>query len=184
MTRMSLLLLLVLQLESAEIPGYIAKLRSPIADDRVAGLLELSRLKGRHEDLLEPVADALLDEVPEVRGTAALALSRLATELGCKPSKFLSCTVFARVFDKEPVPLAKVRVPYSQAAQQARVVGYVTAQLLIREDGLVSEVEILRGHPLLSDPLLPELHALRYQPARRKGRPVAFVHVLEVYVSP
>ena len=158
----------------------LAGLNSASPETRVETLLALRKVQGAHAELLTPVAAVLTDDVPEVRTAAAYTLAQLAVHLGCKPLDFLACKVFIPVFDSTPVRETKLVLRYPETAEQLRVQGSVVAQFLVLEDGTVSELSLIQGKPILADPVLQELHAQRYKPARRHGRPVPFAYIFEV----
>jgi TonB family protein len=156
-----------------------AALKSPDPEARVATLVALRTLAGPHPDFVEPVANALTDDVPAVRRAAAYTLAQLALGLGCKPTDFLACETFSPLFDDIPIRQTKLELRYPEAAKQARTRGSVVVQFLVNEDGCVAEVTLVRGERILADPVLKTLASQRYKPAKRKGTSVPFVYVFE-----
>jgi outer membrane biosynthesis protein TonB len=57
--------------------------------------------------------------------------------------------------------------------------GAVTVQFLVREDGSVTDLRVIRGEAAFANPVINELRAQRYKPAMRKGRPVLFAYLFE-----
>ena len=157
----------------------VSALSSTSPEVRVAELIALRKLEGTHPELLQPVANALTDDVTEVRTEAAYTLAQLAVRLGCKPMDFAACKVFGPLFDSTPVPEPKLLLRYPEAAKQSRVQGSVFVQFLVLEDGSVSELTLIKGTRVLADPVLKALQAQRYRPAKRNGRPVRFTYVFE-----
>src|SRR6266571_1189174 len=150
-------LLLSIQSTNAD----VAALSSTTPEARVAGLLALRKLEGTHPELLQPVANALTDDVMEVRTAAAYTLAQLAVRLGCKPIDFLACKVFGPLFDNTPVRETKLLLRYPEAAKRSGVQGSVVVQFLVLEDGSVSELALIKGTRMLADPMLKELQAQR-----------------------
>jgi periplasmic protein TonB len=72
-----------------------------------------------------------------------------------------------------PRLLREVRADYSDAARRANVEGEVVMEIVIRRDGSVGEVTILRGLPLdLNDRARLAVKQWKFSPARMKGTPV------------
>ncbi|MBI5516733.1 MAG: TonB family protein [Deltaproteobacteria bacterium] len=80
-----------------------------------------------------------------------------------------------------PVPLGDNRRPeYPAAASRAGVQAVVIARLVIAEDGSVSRVEILRGHPDFDEVVAAALRSWRYRPARSDGRAIAVYQLVRI----
>lgn len=76
--------------------------------------------------------------------------------------------------DQAPDPVHQVRPRYSPALLEHRVSGTVTARLLVRADGSVGTVEIVRDIGFDSGVVAAEaLRQFRFRPALRQGEPVA-----------
>jgi TonB family protein len=72
-----------------------------------------------------------------------------------------------------PRLLREVRADYSDAARRANVEGEVVMEIVIRRDGSVGEVTILRGLPMdLNDRARQAVKQWKFSPARMKGTPV------------
>jgi len=78
------------------------------------------------------------------------------------------------------------RVPpvFPEKAREARVQGTVMIQALIDERGVVREIKVLRGHPLLNDAAIEAVSQWRYAPTTLKGEPVAVLSNVEVFMTP
>jgi TonB family protein len=72
-----------------------------------------------------------------------------------------------------PRLLREVRAQYSDAARRANLEGEVELEIVIRRDGTVGDVKILKGLGLgLNDQAIQAVRQWRFSPARLKGTPV------------
>jgi TonB family protein len=72
-----------------------------------------------------------------------------------------------------PRLLREVRADYSDAARRANIEGEVVMEIVIRRDGSVGEVTILRGLPMdLNERARAAVKQWKFSPARMKGTPV------------
>ena len=76
-----------------------------------------------------------------------------------------------------------VRPVYPELAKQARIQGVVRLQALIGKDGVVEELRLLRGHPLLVKAAMDAVKQWRYEPYRVMGRPVAVATTIDITFS-
>ncbi len=80
-----------------------------------------------------------------------------------------------------PVPLRKVDPRYPPALIRARVEGEVVLFAIIRKDGSVDSIQLVKGiEPELDSNAMQALSRWRFRPAQRKGTPVeleAIVHI-------
>jgi len=87
-----------------------------------------------------------------------------------------------------PVPLHKVDPKYPPALIQARVEGDVVLYAIIRKDGSVDSIQLVRGiEPQLDTNAMEALARWRFRPAERKGAPVeleAIIHIPFRSVAP
>jgi periplasmic protein TonB len=75
-----------------------------------------------------------------------------------------------------PRLLREVRAEYSDAARRANLEGEVVMEIVIRRDGTVGDVKILKGLGLdLNDRATQAVRQWRFAPARLKGTPVDVV---------
>ena len=74
------------------------------------------------------------------------------------------------------VQAAKVRnkVPpvYPEAARQARIEGVVKLRVIIAKDGTIAHMEVVSGHPLLTQAALDAVRQWVYEPTLLEGKPV------------
>lgn len=79
--------------------------------------------------------------------------------------------------DLDQAPQATVRIPpdYPYGARERGVEGYVAVKFLVREDGSVGNVNVLKAKPegLFEDAVRRALPKWRFQPGRIGGNPVA-----------
>lgn len=61
---------------------------------------------------------------------------------------------------------------YTAAAIEAQAQGTILVRCHVAIDGVLSQCKIVRGLPLLDDPVLRRLGSLRLTPAKLEGKPV------------
>jgi len=72
-----------------------------------------------------------------------------------------------------PRLLKEVRADYTEDARQRNIAGDVVLEIVVRRDGTVGDVKILRGLPSgLNDRAVQAVRQWRFAPARRLGAPV------------
>jgi protein TonB len=76
--------------------------------------------------------------------------------------------------------IAQPRTPYPPLARQMRVQGTVRLEALISSDGVVEEVRVLSGPPLLVQAALDSVRRWRYQPTLLSGEPVEVMTIIEL----
>ena len=76
--------------------------------------------------------------------------------------------------------LKRVDPVYPELARRARVSGIVILQVTVDEEGNVSEVRVLRGHPLLDDSAVRAVQQWKYTPTRLNGEPVPVIAMVTV----
>lgn len=76
--------------------------------------------------------------------------------------------------------LHKPEPTYPPQAIQARIQGTVRFEVLVAEDGTVSNATLVSGHPLLVPPAQEALRNYRYQPTLLNGRPVVIVTTVDI----
>ena len=82
-----------------------------------------------------------------------------------------------RVLPGQPQPKVVSRTPpqYPEKAKGARLTGTVVMDVTVGTDGRVSDVQVLRGIPLLSRAAVSAVRELRYEPLLLDGKPLPFV---------
>jgi len=74
--------------------------------------------------------------------------------------------------------LRRVQPPYPVIAKQARIEGSVQVQIDISEDGAVTNVTLLSGHPLLNDAALRAAKQWQFIPTELNGQRVRAIGLL------
>lgn len=72
-----------------------------------------------------------------------------------------------------PELIHKVEPVYPELALRARVSGKVLLRVTVDEEGLVRNIIVFRGHPLLDDAAITAVRQWKYRPTVRSGKPVA-----------
>jgi protein TonB len=76
--------------------------------------------------------------------------------------------------------IKKVVPEYPAVAKRARVEGVVQLQVIVNEEGDVSDVKVLEGHPLLIDEAVRAVKQWKYSPTLLNGEPVPVVSTVTV----
>ncbi len=74
----------------------------------------------------------------------------------------------------------KVQPQYPETARLAGVEGIVLLQVLVSQDGVVSDIEILRGHPLLNEAAISAVRQWRYSPTLLNGSSIPTIATVTV----
>jgi TonB family protein len=87
-----------------------------------------------------------------------------------------------------PVPLRKVDPKYPQLAIKKRIEGEIILYAIIRKDGSVDSIQLVRGiDPQLDSNSMEALSRWQFRPGTREGQPVdleAVVHIPFHFVDP
>jgi protein TonB len=67
--------------------------------------------------------------------------------------------------------IAKPAPEYPMVARQLKVIGKVSLEAVITEDGHVSDVRIVSGNPILTKPAAEALRRWRFKPFESGGKP-------------
>ncbi len=80
-----------------------------------------------------------------------------------------------------PVPMRKVDPKYPPALISARVQGDVILYAIIRKDGSVDSIQLIRGiEPRLDQNAMEALARWKFRPAERRGEPVELEAVVTI----
>ncbi len=71
--------------------------------------------------------------------------------------------------------LVKVTPEYPELARRARISGHVVMEIQVDEDGSITDIKVLSGHPLLVDAALKAARQWRYSPTLLNGEPVPVI---------
>ena len=82
-----------------------------------------------------------------------------------------------------PVPIVQVLPPYTEDARRARVEGLVQLQVVIRKNGTVDSIRIIRGlgHGLDESAINTVANKWRFKPGTRFGEPVDVLAHIEIF---
>jgi protein TonB len=69
---------------------------------------------------------------------------------------------------------------YPELARRARVSGVVILEVTVNEEGVVSDVRVLRGYPLLDEEAVRAVRQWRYSPTLLSGEPVPVIATVTV----
>jgi TonB family protein len=77
--------------------------------------------------------------------------------------------------DTRPIPLNSPQPRYTEKARNNKIEGSVTLRVLVGADGLVNQVRVVRGLPDgLDEQAIQAAYQLRFKPAMKAGKPVAY----------
>src|SRR5438552_6357372 len=82
---------------------------------------------------------------------------------------------------KEPRPVKMVPPVYPPLAARAHVSGIVVLEATLTAEGVVSEIRVVSGHPLLTDAAIHCVKQWRYEPTLLNGTPVAVILTARVH---
>jgi TonB family protein len=77
--------------------------------------------------------------------------------------------------DGKKAAIAKPAPEYPLVARQLKVSGKVNLEVVVGEDGVVTEVKILSGNPILTKPAAEALKKWRFHPFLQAGKAAAAV---------
>ena len=124
------------------------------------------------------------------RQQAAEEARQQAAEMAREPSRlgefqqriYMLVTGGARVEPEEQQKklIHSVQPEYPDVAREAGIQGSVRLQVVIAEDGTVSDARVLAGEKILADAALAAVRQWRYQPTLLEGKPVKVVTRVKV----
>ncbi|GAB4108713.1 MAG: hypothetical protein Kow001_07040 [Acidobacteriota bacterium] len=76
--------------------------------------------------------------------------------------------------------IRRVEPEYPELAKRARVSGIVLLQVTVDEQGNVTDVTIVRGHPLLNQAAVDAVRQWKYSPTLLNGEPVPVIATVTV----
>lgn len=79
-----------------------------------------------------------------------------------------------------PVALSKPSPVYPEAARTEGIEMTVVVKYVVTERGDVTNVRILKGHPLLDADVMRVVKSWRFSPAMHEGHPIAVFHVSRI----
>ena len=139
-----------------------------------------SRVEMIHEDEAPPVVGGVMGGVPggipggQLGGVIGGIVNQ-AANLAAIP-KFSAPAIPKRVRISQGVTRGqltyRIEPEYPKLALAARVQGQVLLKAIVRKDGSIQELEVVRGHPMLSPAALKAVQQWRYRPFLLNGEPV------------
>ncbi len=148
-----------------EIPEEIP---APQEDDT-----EISSLSGITAGLAQGPVQGVLEGIPGGFGTGVVG----GTGLGNFPTKPL-LPVGGKLQNSKLIH--RVQPQYPEPARLALIQGIVVLQVMVGREGLVSDVEIVRGHPLLNDAAIVAVRQWRYSPMLLNGQAIPTIATVTV----
>jgi protein TonB len=76
--------------------------------------------------------------------------------------------------------IRRVEPEYPELAKRARVQGIVLLQVTVDETGNVTDINIIRGHPLLNQAAVDAVRQWKYSPTLLNGEPVPVIATVTV----
>jgi len=76
--------------------------------------------------------------------------------------------------------ITRVEPKYPELAKRARIQGIVLLQVTVGETGDVTEIKVIRGHPLLNDGAVSAVRQWKYSPTLLNGEPVPVIATVTV----
>ncbi len=139
---------------------------------RIETMIRNRRADGRWGRMALAAALALAVAVPLVTGTLA---TRAGTDGGENAAPREGPWIPGRDGVTEPVLVHRVRPVYPEKAKKRRIEGKVIFQIVIREDGTVGEVKVLKEPAAdlgFREAAVAAVKQWRYRPATKDGKPV------------
>lgn len=76
--------------------------------------------------------------------------------------------------------IKRIEPVYPELAKRARVSGVVILQVTVDEEGSVSDIRVLKGHPLLDEEAIRAVRQWKYSPTLLNGEPVPVIATVTV----
>ncbi len=76
--------------------------------------------------------------------------------------------------------IQRVEPTYPELAKRARIQGIVLLQVTVGEAGNVTDIQVIRGHPLLNDGAVAAVQQWKYSPTLLNGEPVPVIATVTV----
>jgi protein TonB len=88
--------------------------------------------------------------------------------------------VFAGILEATPKIAKRVFPKYPDRAKDLREQGLVRIEFLVGADGLAHNIRVISGPPILQDAAVESVKQSKYEPAKKRGKPVPFAMVHNV----
>ena len=79
-----------------------------------------------------------------------------------------------------PVPRAKSMPAYPDDARRQGIEALVVVKFIVDESGSVSDVKIVKGHPLFDEVVLASVRTWTFEPATLEGKPVRMARMVKI----
>jgi len=79
-----------------------------------------------------------------------------------------------------PVPRSKAMPAYPDDARKQGIEALVVVKFVVGEDGEVSDVKIVKGHPLFDEVVLAAVRSWSFEPATLDGKPVRMARMVKI----
>lgn len=79
-----------------------------------------------------------------------------------------------------PVPRAKAMPAYPDDARKQGIEALVVVKFVVEEDGQITDVKIVKGHPLFDDVVLAAVRSWTFEPATLDGKPVRMARMVKI----
>jgi len=114
---------------------------------------------------------------------ALVASLTLACFTAAQSDAFAPHPVVLNRKDATNLILAQSKPPYPPAAKENYIQGKVRIQVLVSDEGKVTEAHVLQGHPFLAAAALKEVRHWLYKPFKTAAGATAFVTLVDVNFS-
>lgn len=79
-----------------------------------------------------------------------------------------------------PRPISVVRPSYPKEARKKKIEGPVVLHAIVTLDGMLQDINVVSGNPILADAALEAVRQWRYQPSKINGEPVEARHEISI----
>jgi protein TonB len=79
-----------------------------------------------------------------------------------------------------PIALEKPNPPYPDEARAQGIEATITVKFVVTESGDVTDVRVLRGHPLFDAAVIEAVRGWKYKPAMFEGKPIRVYRVVKI----
>jgi periplasmic protein TonB len=79
-----------------------------------------------------------------------------------------------------PVPRSKAMPAYPDDARKQGIEALVVVKFVVEEDGQITDVKIVKGHPLFDDVVLAAVRSWTFEPATLDGKPVRMARMVKI----
>lgn len=170
----------------AQIPPAPAAAAPPVPKHRKVRPVEVPKAKPLVAPRAVPTAvpreaDPADDKGVAIAGDPALGGDPAGLEGGVVGAKAAAEPIALPEDADPPVPLASNQPPaYPQEARAEGRTGTVVLKVVIRADGAVSDLQVLRGEEPFVSAAVNAVRQWRYRPATYRGAPIAVYRIIQI----